>query len=308
MNAILRIYQGDIAFIGPEIECNRLALLLKKWDSVYTRVETLFDDGLTYRSHCMSLNLQNNASTWRDMENLFERTKKQGKTVKTIKNKIRYFNHEFPKIIRKHINLLVKNEEPLGDGEYYWWDSGLTNWWLNYYFGTYDKELEAKVFLYTINDRAAEMVKNALVMERNNRGNGEEPKFVVQASEIKVHKSTQQDCYVKFEWSKLSNAGEMMNHFNFYKFSWGSEQISNARKKLRSMFPHARIECMNTHENLYQQKNDWFYIYFRWAPARFTWAQVRKAEQAVKKLVVPKLGTFRPANEPEKYSVVTLKM
>lgn len=312
MNAILRVYQGDIAFIGDEVECNRLALLLNKWDNVYTVVQTLFDDGLSYRNHCLSLNIQNNSAPCNDLENLFERTKKQGKTVKTIRNKIDYFRHEFRKLIRKHFDVLTKHEEPLQDGEYYWWDESLSNWWLNYYFNTHDKELGApEIPLRLLSEGAVEMVKNALVMERRNRGNAEIPKFTVKVSESKVRLSTHEDCFVKFEWDELANAAEMMGLFEVNgwtardgkHFDWTKEP----RKKLNKMFPHARIETMNTPTNLYQQSNKWFYIYFHWKPEYFSWAQVRKAEAAVKKLIVPKLGKFRPEDRPKQYQVVTLK-
>jgi len=316
-HAILRMFQGAIAFIGPETEVRRADLLVNKWDAIHTKVQTIFDDGLTYCNHCMSLYIQHDASCWRDMEDLFRRTKLQGKTAKTIRKKADYFTKHFWKVLHRHPDLAkIERENDFKNGtpwdEQFRVDSSLCIWWMNYYFATHDAELNVPPFpLYTVEEDHAKILANAKKLERRMKGNRKEPKFTIKASEVKLEVQARDDCWIKFEWDDLSNACELMGLFE--TSGWTArdgthyDHTKAPRKKLNKMFPHAEIECMDTPSNLYGDTNNWFYVYFHWKPEHFSWAQVRKAERAMKELVVPRLGTFRPADKPKKYQVVTLK-
>jgi len=314
VNAILRIFLGEVAYIGTVAECNRYKSILEKWGREWN-VDSLplFDDGLTYHSHCLS----HDSSAWRDMLDIFERTKKQGKTDKTIEKKVKYFQHHFQLLVRKHRARLILHEENRHEFED---DEGLRRWWTNYYFATFDDVLNFKpIELYKVGDKSKEVLENVLALDGNNRGNAKPPKFTVAASEIEVkvrdHTFGRENCWVKFEWDNTDDAFNLMNLFK--KDGWQSrdgkwwDNSGNLRKKLNTAIKEMKcsVDTMNTPYNLYQQANNWFYIYFHWHPKDFTWARVKQAEQIVKKLVVPQLKRpFRPMNEPKKYSVVTLSM
>ncbi len=319
VNAILRIFLGEVAYIGTQSECNRYKSILEKWGREWN-VDSLaiFDDGLTYYSHCLSLYIQNDREAWRDMLNIFERTKTQGKTDKTIEKKVKYFQHHFGILLRKHRARLILNEEDRHEFED---DEGLHRWWTNYYFSTYDNTLNFKpIELYQVGDQSKEVLENVLALDGNNKGNATPPKFTVAASEIEVRVRDNtldgQYCWVKFEWDVMDDSYRLMDLFKHS--GWRSndgkwwDNSGNLRKKLNKEIRSLKcstVETMNTPQNLYQQANNWFYIYFYWKPKDFTWARVKKAEQIVKKLVIPQLKRpFRPMNEPEKYSVVTLSM
>jgi hypothetical protein len=300
---------GDqgVAYVGPG--AGFVNALVQKWGSVYTKVEDLFDDGLTYPNHCMSLYIQQDSRAWAAMENLFRRTKLQGKTKKTIWKKEEYFRKGFWKIVKDNPQLAkIEGENDHTDNtdwdEQFRVDSSLASWWLNYYFSEHDPEMCHEVPLYTINDKCAEIIRNAKKLEKRMRGNRTEPVLTLPTSETKLHVTSKDKCWLKFEWDGLSNAPYMMGKFAARQYSWDKDKPLLA--KLKKMFPHASIKCMDTPSNLYGETNNWFYIYFHWEPEQFSWAQVRKAEKAIQKFMFPLLGKFRPSTEPQKYQVVTL--
>jgi hypothetical protein len=159
--------------------------------------------------------------------------------------------------------------------------------------------MQHEVPIYTINDGYAEIIRNAKKMEKRMRGNRTEPVLTLPTSKTELHVAAREECWLKFEWDRLSNAATMMGKFEAQKYNWDKDEHLLA--KLKKMFPHARIECMDTPSNLDGDTNDWFYVYFHWKPEHFSWAQVRKAEKAVKKIMFPLLGKFRPSSEPEQY-------
>lgn len=307
--AIIKMFADErIAYVGDEAA--RMNALIQKWDSIWTRVEYLFDDGLTYPNHSMSLSLQQDARAWAAMEDLFRRTKLQGKTKKTIWKKEEYFRRGFWKVLQDNPQLAkIEKENDLKDdteeSDRFWVDSSLASWWLNYYFAEHDPEMQHQVPLYTINEGYAEIIRNARKMERRMKGNRTEPVLTLPTSETELHVAAREKCWLKFEWDELSNAAHMMGKFEAQKYNWDKDEKLLAKLKL--MFPHASIECMDTVQNLYGDSNNWFYVYFHWEPEHFSWAQVRKAEKAVRKIMYPLLGKFRPSTEPKKYHVVTLK-
>lgn len=314
MNSVLRFFADRrVAYVGPEAK--RLNDLVQKWDSCHSCIEELFDDGLTFPNHCMSLYIQQDTRAWRQMEELFCKTKLQGKTKKTIYKKEEYFRKGFWKIIKDNPDLAKLEHEQDKEENKPWEerfhvDESLCLWWLNYYFSEHDPEMQHQVPLYTIEPSYAAIIATAKNLERRMRGNRTEPVLTLPTSETKLVVQAWEECYLMFEWDNLSNAAYMMDLFrqdgwtasDGQHFDW----TKAPRKKLNRMFPHARIDTMNTPTNLYGDKNDWFYIHFNWKPEHFSWAQVRKAEKAVREIVFPKLGKFRPSTEPEKYQVVTL--
>lgn len=314
--AILKMFcDRRVAFIGEYSEVNRIAKICQKWDDTYLVVQELFDDGLNFYNHCMSLYIQNDGRAWRAMEDLFRRTKEQGKTAKTVWKKEAYFRKGFWKII--HDNPQLAEDEKAEarkshDIDNFQVDSALCNWWMQYYFDEFDPALKVKIKLYNICEDYAEIVTNALAMERRMKGNRTEPKLTLPCSETELKVHARDECFLRFEWDNLSNAYEMMERLK--QWGWQSnsgkywDHTTPVRKRLKRMFPNARIECMNTRESMNGDANNWFYIYFNWKPKDFSWAQVRKAERAVKELVFPHIKQFRPAAVPKKYQVVTLTM
>lgn len=317
MNAILRVLNGEIAYIGTHSECNLRKCLLEKWGRCWN-VDSmvLFDeDGLTYYSHSISLYIQNDQRAWQDMLELFEKTKQQGKTNKTIEKKVKYLQHGIGKLLYNHRTRLILQEE---DRHEWHADEGFYRYWINYYFATYDGEMNfTPILLYQVGEQSKAILENVETLESNNHGIVTPPKFTVPASEIEVkivdHAFDGADCYVKFEWDETDDASHLMGLFK--KDGWKSnngewcDMSGEQRLKLEKLIKglKCKVETMNTPTNLYQQSNKWFYIYFHWQPKDFTWKRVKKVEKIIKELVVPYLkNKFRPANEPKKYSTMTI--
>lgn len=315
--SILRAFiSKDILFVGKRAVVNAISRLINKWSDLDTSPEILFDDGLIYNDHCLSLYLQNDSYAWAEFKKLCERTKKQGKTLKTLQKKRTYFTKGFNKLISNNPQLLqVEREKEKAEGTSYCdrfsYSEGLVNWWFNYYLQVYDAKMNAdpvEVYPITHNDllRSKDfIIGNANALEKNNRGNVKPPKFTVSTSKINMDvRATTDECWIEFRWERLSNAAEMMGKFQAQKYRWDHDKPSLT--KLKKAVPNARIECMDCLSDMYGNSNNWFYVCFHWNTHNFTWAEARKAEQAVKKLVSPHLGTFRPSTEKEKYSVVSL--
>lgn len=315
--SILRAFlHKDILFLGDSTEASRIASLVNKWTDLGIEPEVLFDDGLIFNDHCLSLYLQNDSRAWSGFESLCARTLKQGKTLKTLRKKRDYFHKGFLKLIHDNPQLFqAEREQEEREGVSYpdrfSYSHGLVNWWFNYYLRICDSGMNAEpVEIYPITDKDSLrhknfIIENAKALERNTRGNVKPPVFTVPASEIKMDvRASTDECWIEFRWERLSNAWEMMGKFDAQQYSWDHDKPSLV--KLKKAVPKARIECMDTPSDMYGGTNDWFYVWFHWDTKEFSWAEVRKAEQAIKKLVSPSLKTFRPSTEEEKYSVVTL--
>jgi len=302
IQGFLRLF-GDIAFRGNLRDCHYFDGLVNKWDCINTKVQELMDDGLTFESHCLSLYIQQDKTVWDGILEIFEKTRKQGKTIKTIRNRKDYFYKHFSKWVGRHSTRLLAAElEECKDKPYdekFRYDEGLVAWWWNYYLGEYEKDIAACAMaeLYPVTDHQ-EVIVNAVMMDKRMKGNRTEPKFTCPASYIKLCVQAREKPYVLFEWRKLSNASEMMGKFDAKRYDWDADEP--ALKKLKKLVPKAVIDCMDTPQNLYGDTNDWFYVYFHWEPKDFSFAQVRKAERAVKQLIVPKLGTFKRVKNPTK--------
>lgn len=315
-SSVVRFYADRrIAYVGPDAQ--HKVNLANKWGGVYNRIEPLFDDGLSYSNHCMSLYLQNDSKAWREFVALCERTKQQGKTVKTVWKKEEYFRKGFWKVIHDNPQLAkIEKEESktLPYEEQFCCDSALCSWWLQWYFDNYDAELKIKVVLYAVDEDYAQIIRNAEAMEKRMKGNNTPPELkLFAASEKKLDVDSARDCVLKFEWRRMDfgEACRLMELCKKWIYRSHDGSISDwsgtIRKKLRKMFPKCDISCMDTPYNLYQEKNNWFYIYFTWEPKDFSFAQVRKAERAVKKLICPHIKKpFLPEGEEEPYQIVTL--
>ncbi len=314
MNAILRIFQGTVAFKGEDYECRNMDRLLQKWDNIRTEIEALFDDGLTFGSHCMSLYIQQDREAWRAMLELFEKTKAQGKTAKTIEKKKYYFRDGFRKIMRKHAHRLFEHEELQEDGEPLRYDEGLWIWWLNYYFAEHDKELGAPEYeLYPIDPDSADVIKSAQTLERNCHGNNTPPPIPFPASERKIELEARGKSHLWLEWKKMDfgQACRLMDlceeHITHWRDGETSDYSGKFRKQLKRLLPNCEIDSMDTKYNLYGDSNNWFYINFAWESKHFTWAQVKKALKFVKENIKPRISKFLPEGVEEPYHVVTLK-
>lgn len=67
MNGIVRLFGNNVVFVGDWGECRRLEKIAHKWGNMPAETSELFDDGLTYDNHCMSLYIQNDSHCWHDL-------------------------------------------------------------------------------------------------------------------------------------------------------------------------------------------------------------------------------------------------
>lgn len=306
MNAILNLF-GDAktAFIGPAGECHRLAALLNgKWDRVRTEVLDLFEDGLTYANHCANLYIQNDGEVCREMEELFTKTKLQGKTAKTIWKKEIYFRNGFSRIMTKHDSRLFAYERQENKGkpydEQFRYDSSLSRWWNNYYFAEYEKELNYKpLALYPIFEEYAVTVRNAVIMDNRMKGNGTRPKLnLFKYSEAELRVEARGTSSLTFEWKEM-NHGEVRSLVNTFEEyispTFHSDWSKPLNKKIRKALPNCEVSFSEYYEDHHHCPWHEFYVCFSWKPEHFSWTQVMKAQRAVKKFVVPLIKhPFKP--------------
>jgi hypothetical protein len=314
-----------VAMIGDSVEVRRAAQLVSKWDGASHEVEDFMDDGLTFESHCMSLYIQNDRQAWTEMEQLFAKTKEQGKTSKSNWRKAEYFRRGFSQIMKRHSSRLCEyerqqdKEENRQYLERFRYDGyELCNWWINYYFAQHDAEMQWKPLeSYTVSEDYSEMITNAKTLEKKCKGITNPPDLVplVECSEIETHIDTRGKVYVSFEWADM-NHGEACHLMGAFKSGgWTSrdgtyyDHTEPLRKKLNKAFPHCSFQIMDTPSNLYGDNNNWFYIYFKWKPEHFSWAQIKKAAKWCQKHVRSRIKQpFRAYGVDPKYSVVTLVM
>lgn len=301
MNAVLYFFwHGGPGFIGPVSECHRLAHLLNKWDSIDYDIKPLFDDGLTYGEHCMSLYLESDKSAWGEMEDLFVRTKKQGKTSKSNRRKETYFRKGMAAILNRHASRLLSVVEDA----FRYSQFSLATSYLNYYFQEYDRGMDwVPLTHYCIDPERKKIIENAEILEKRCRGQRIPPKFAeVNCSEVKLHIAAREDIYLKFKWKKSQMAGAVMGLLE--DRAWTSRDGTHfdsshpIRKKLKKLFPRCSLSTMDTPTNLYGDTNDWFYIYFKWKPEHFNWREVQRAAKFTKKNIEPLFkGKFQPKSE-----------
>jgi hypothetical protein len=298
----LRSRHHQFMATGSHEEMSRIMDLYAKWDELDgMHVVQLFDDGLEYEAHCINLILENDKPFYDDLQDLYRRTKKQGKTPKTAEKKIEYFKKSFGKIWYKHRNRLFNIQENQELYDYAWdnraWLERLN---LNQYFIECDPGMINEYFpIYKgCNDYFPCSIEGLNKLENSAGGISKPITFDVGCTKIKIglrladwDRKRESYMWVKFNWEGLQTAPHDVNReFEYY----------DLKAKLMDRIPGVSfLDHMDRMSNLYGSANKWEDIYITWPVDKWTWDSFQQANDAMKELIVPLLGTYREGKEIE---------
>jgi hypothetical protein len=293
MQSTLYLQPVGLVYVGDASEARRIASSLSKIKYAKLQEYPIYEDtGLDHRDANMVFVMENDQTTMYLIHDLCRKTKKQGKTAKTITKKAEYFAHRLNNIIRnangRYWRTLRQSDQNAEKPSFN--QAAVTAYWLDWYFAEYDKELKApKHEPYTTSVDVSSLCRAADLY-------GTRPESIpAKCSKIEIHLFTN-CCSVCIEWNNCKAGPRLARELERPKYGWQHEPLKrqDLLRIVSGYDAEARLtSTMDTPQNLYGLNNDFYYVRVLWQAEKFTWEKAQGALDKIQEMLLPELGEFK---------------